>query len=201
MPYKDKNKQKEAQHNHYLKNKSKYFDSRVKNRDKRSIWFDDIKSKLFCGKCGFSDKRSLDFHHRNEIDKSFGISDAVKSAFSQERILEEISKCDVLCANCHVLHHFSNKEIYCKKAITNNCSWYRDYKSKLSCVDCKISNPIVLSFHHVKSKTDGVSSMLFQGCSIAKLIEEIEKCEVLCFNCHRIRHEGNVWKEASKLNY
>ena len=31
---------------------------------------------------------------------------------SRERILEEIKKCDVFCANCHMKHHSIHKFIY-----------------------------------------------------------------------------------------
>lgn len=33
----------------------------------------------------------------------------VRDGYSKERILEEISKCDILCANCHIIITLSEK--------------------------------------------------------------------------------------------
>lgn len=58
-----------------------------------------------CIRCGFSDPRALDFHHRNPEEKDSNISGMVVRKRSMGVILEEIQKCDVLCANCHRIHH------------------------------------------------------------------------------------------------
>lgn len=57
----------------------------------------DIKSSHGCLRCGESDPCSLDFHHIS--DKSFELSKGKK--ISQSRLDSEISKCVVLCSNCH----------------------------------------------------------------------------------------------------
>jgi hypothetical protein len=58
-----------------------------------------------CVRCGFSDPRALDFHHRNPLDKTASIGLMVNQNANMGRILEEITKCDILCANCHRIHH------------------------------------------------------------------------------------------------
>lgn len=40
----------------------------------------------------------LEFHHRDPREKSFNIT---PSRHMAARVLQEIAKCDVLCANCH----------------------------------------------------------------------------------------------------
>ena len=53
-----------------------------------------------CVDCGESDPRVLEFDHvRGEKDQH--ISDLVNDGRSWERIVSEIAKCDVRCANCH----------------------------------------------------------------------------------------------------
>ena len=60
-----------------------------------------------CVDCGETHPACLDFHHRDPKQKSFSIGkEGVK--FSKERILAEIAKCDVLCANCHRKRHWRN---------------------------------------------------------------------------------------------
>ena len=73
-----------------------------------------IKVKLDAGGkcviCQYSKCLSaLEFHHTNPEKKEFGISYMV-SRFSIEKMLEEIKKCILVCANCHReihagLHH------------------------------------------------------------------------------------------------
>jgi len=66
----------------------------------------DLKEGLKCSRCPESFWGCLDFHHRNPKEKEFEIREAPYAAPSIERILKEIAKCDVLCANCHRKEHF-----------------------------------------------------------------------------------------------
>lgn len=61
---------------------------------------------------------------------------------------------------------------------------------KNGCVDCGYSNPNALDFHHINSvdKLFSISAGIGAEYSKSKLLREIKKCEVLCSNCHRIRH-------------
>lgn len=66
-------------------------------RDK--IW--EYKNSHPCVDCGFSNPRALQFDHLPGSDKQFDIASAPKRGFSWDKILEEIAKCEVVCANCH----------------------------------------------------------------------------------------------------
>lgn len=71
---------------------------------KRKERLRELKRDRACERCGFNDPRALTFHHRDPAQKSFPIArDAWK--VSWERLVDEISKCDVLCANCHMIEH------------------------------------------------------------------------------------------------
>lgn len=60
----------------------------------------DIKLIRGCMDCGYREcAAALEFDHRDSSIKKFGI--AVSSSCSWALILEEIAKCDVVCANCH----------------------------------------------------------------------------------------------------
>lgn len=60
------------------------------------------KKNLKCEICGFSDFRALQFHHLN--NKKFNLSEL--GGRSLTTMYTEISKCKVLCANCHQIEHF-----------------------------------------------------------------------------------------------
>lgn len=56
------------------------------------------------------------------------------------------------------------------------------------CVNCGESDPIVLTFDHVHGdKRDNVADMVRDGLGVESIKAEIEKCEVVCFNCHSLR--------------
>lgn len=60
----------------------------------------------------------------------------------------------------------------------------RAYLSRHPCVDCGEADPIVLDFDHCRGKLANVSDLIHHS-SVARVMAEIEKCEVRCANCHR----------------
>lgn len=93
----------------YRRSKCRYCYRTTKNilKDKRRGWLVDHKEKLGCKSCGLKDHRVLDFHHHNE--KSFSISDYYYHQYSFENLVLEVKKCEVLCANCHRIHHYEER--------------------------------------------------------------------------------------------
>ena len=81
-----------------------------KRRDDFNEWYYDYKSKLSCIRCGFSHPAALDFHHRDRGDKEFDPS-RMRDSTNKKKFLLEIEKCDVLCANCHRIHHYNENKI------------------------------------------------------------------------------------------
>lgn len=80
---------------------------RVKaNKLQYRTWFKELKADLKCLKCGEDHVSTLQFHHINPKEKEFSISVASRKGYSKQRILDEISKCIVLCANCHFKEHY-----------------------------------------------------------------------------------------------
>jgi hypothetical protein len=72
-----------------------------------------IKVARGCSVCGYNEHpAALDFNHvRGE--KLFNVSQDTKTAWS--KVLEEIAKCDVLCANCHRIHTYENRHWHTKR--------------------------------------------------------------------------------------
>lgn len=59
-------------------------------------------------------------------------------------------------------------------------------KLKLGCSVCPEKDPIVLEFDHISGKKKyNLSKMVSDGMSITKIENELEKCQILCANCHR----------------
>lgn len=65
----------------------------------------ELGKKYACEQCGYAEhKRVLDFHHVKP-GKSNKLSDMITASY--DRILKEVSLCQVLCANCHRLAHMN----------------------------------------------------------------------------------------------
>lgn len=64
-------------------------------------WYKGLKRGKSCVRCGESDPRCLDWHHLDPNDKLDSISTMISKHLSKKRILAEIAKCILLCANCH----------------------------------------------------------------------------------------------------
>lgn len=45
------------------------------------------------------------FHHRNPKTKLFGVATGTSSRMRWSKLIKEVRKCDILCANCHALRH------------------------------------------------------------------------------------------------
>jgi hypothetical protein len=85
----------------------------VKARIKRSVErkqrkFLEWKSHQKCSRCPENHPACLEFHHRDPSTKCFNISQGWRLNYSWERLLAELKKCDVLCANCHRKLHYKN---------------------------------------------------------------------------------------------
>lgn len=56
-----------------------------------------------CKRCGYnSNIKALQFHHRNPDEKEFSINGL---AMKWEKVVIELDKCELLCANCHIEVH------------------------------------------------------------------------------------------------
>lgn len=89
-------------------------------------------------------------------------------------------------------HYYSNKEYYLKKTRIRNKYFKQkireyiwDYLADNPCVDCGETDPVVLEFDHVLTKSINITEMAHLNCSLSKVQAEIDKCEVRCANCHR----------------
>ena len=92
-------------------------------------------------------------------------------------------------------HYRKNVGAYVARARTRaaidrarNRAFIADYLSSHPCIDCGERDPIVLEFDHrqPKSKSQDVSRLIHTS-TVAAVTAELNKCDVRCGNCHRIR--------------
>ncbi len=109
-------KRKKIWKDHYHKYGSNYRENAVARnkrlKDKLRQRMLEYLSDKSCFVCGNSDRRVLEFDHLDPTLKSFGISNAITSIMKWERILVEIEKCQILCANCHKIKTAKERSWY-----------------------------------------------------------------------------------------
>lgn len=112
------------------------------------------------------------------------------------------------CKNCQRLYckkrYLLLKQTYKDKAKVNNEKYKErnreilsSYKNAIPCKDCNnFYPPYVMDFDHLPNyeKFKNLSRMKNSSYSVETIRKEIEKCDLVCANCHRIR----TWKRTQK---
>ncbi len=83
-------------------------------------------------------------------------------------------------------HYRSRHNTSRNKMREQNARMVFEYLTQNPCLRCGESDPIVLEFDH-RDLTDKIGSIsnLIKDSSWERVKSEIEKCDVLCANCHR----------------
>lgn len=163
----------------------------LQRRARLRSWTNECKRKEGCDNCGDTRPAVLDFHHENPAEKELAIVEMITYGFGRDTLHNEMVKCTVLCANCHRSTHIDwpaeNEAIAGSEA---SRAWvYRYKQSSEGCSRCGETDPRCLVFHHVRGdKRMSVSRMVSDGYARSAIADEIEKCELLCANCHRMEH-------------
>jgi hypothetical protein len=71
--------------------------------------------------------------------------------------------------------------------VAENFEFVRNLKANSPCVDCGEDDPVVLEFDHLSNKRANISDMVLHGFGQETIKIEIEKCEIVCANCHKRR--------------
>ena len=89
-------------------------------------------------------------------------------------------------------YYEKNKAKVIKAAAVNRKKFTADwaaFKSTLKCSVCGENHPATLDFHHVDpNEKEHSIDRLVRNCSWKTIERELEKCVVLCANCHRKHH-------------
>lgn len=98
-------------------------------------------------------------------------------------------------------HYAANKDFWRAKHYEKSsraAKFVQDYKASHPC-PCGQDHPAALVFHHrdPSTKLFEIATMVNKRHGLKKIEAEIEKCNVMCANCHAILH----WemKQAEKL--
>ena len=178
--------------------------ARVRARSAASLEFLRELRRTPCSDCGRTfQPYQMDFDHRDPSTKLFQITDRL--TVSRARLLAEINKCDVVCANCHAIRTYARAR---ERRLTR-LGRLRDQETAMQrkarlfdigrrslleqlrtgpCADCRARYPhYVMEFDHRDPTTKTIRRSQWWRLSRRRVLEEAAKCDLRCRNCHRAR--------------
>lgn len=93
------------QNSWYARNKTAHIKNVADGKKEARQWFRNYKQTLTCSRCPESNPVCLDFHHKHSKDNN--VATMVSQGASIGKLIKEIAKCEVVCANCHRKIHAS----------------------------------------------------------------------------------------------
>ena len=157
-----------------------------------------------CDDCGarFA-PHQMDFDHREAQEKSFVLTSGGAMLTSRRRLMEEVAKCDVVCANCHRIRtRTRHRQRLCQRARTGSsigiearrARWRMharllDFLREAPCSDCGGRfPPCSMDFDHRDPATKVAAVTRLVGrAGRDRILAEARKCDIVCANCHRSR--------------
>lgn len=198
---------------YYARNREQEIE-RVRVRQAATLEFLREMRRIPCADCGGTfEPYQMDFDHRDPAKKSFQVTAGGAMLMSRDRLLEEIAKCDIVCANCHRIRTarqrqsgllrigFQTKvdiEPPTREQLRSRNKFHTikarqfaviDELRRRPCPDCGGEfPPECMEFdHRDPAAKRGVVPYLAGRVGMQKFLEEIAKCDIVCSNCHRKR--------------
>lgn len=190
---------------YYARNRQQELD-RVVRRQRATLEFLRALRRVPCEDCrGTFLPHQMDFDHRDPDTKSFGVTWSKAMLAPRQRLLDEIAKCDVVCANCHAIRTYAlNARRKAERRTAGSListhrrihqrereATRRDLLLALRdrpCHDC-LSRlpPFVMQFDHRDPATKSFLVCQTWLSSESRILSEAAKCDIVCPNCHRDR--------------
>lgn len=155
-----------------------------------------------CEKCGYNKNvAAFDFHHKDPEQKDYQLDMRKLSNTSMIKLMEEVAKCELLCANCHRELHSPDLEMDKVKILineVNNSVLEIKEVGKPKCLDCDCE----INYGSVRCiKCKGINNRKVERPDLIVLANELDENGVTwCskkYNVSRItihRWLGNIKK-------
>jgi len=135
----------------------------------------------------------MDYDHILERGKKIdSVSRLVLNCTPKNIILVEIEKCDLVCILCHNKRTYerfnkfgkSEEEKY-KPNVWRNIKVIRNFKEKPCAICGNQYEHFNMQTDHINPENKFYDTCRLKRCKLQTLLDELEKCQVLCALCHR----------------
>ena len=127
-----------------------------------------------CGRCGESKQVEQFAWRRRALGQRDNYCRSCRAAYKQEHYL------------LHRQRYIDSAQRRKRSLAAERAAYLIDFFESHPCVDCGERDPIVLEFDHLGDKLFNISQGL-RDRAWAAVLDEMEKCDVVCANCHRRR--------------
>jgi hypothetical protein len=127
-----------------------------------------------CYRCGESKPLDAFAWRRRAIDQRDSFCRPCRKAYGREHYLENRQR------------YVDQARLTKQRLARERTAYLMKYFSTHPCCDCGETDPLVLEFDHLRDKRFNIGSALPYR-NWESILAEIEKCEVVCANCHRRR--------------
>jgi hypothetical protein len=126
--------------------------------------------------------------HRQNHPKVYDLSASrFRATHPQQRRLRLVGP--ITSEECKREVRQKQRRLQLQRARIRNRQLKYEYLVSHPCIDCGESDPVCLDFDHREPSLKKMAVSTIVGKKSAnKLLEEIQKCDVRCANCHRKRH-------------
>jgi len=127
-----------------------------------------------CGRCGHSRPIAEFAWHRKAKGQRDNYCRPCRAAYKQAHYA------------AHRQRYVANASRRKRALIAERTAYLIEFFRERPCVDCDETDPLVLEFDHIGQKSFNISVGI-RGHKWQSVLDEIERCEVVCANCHRRR--------------
>jgi hypothetical protein len=163
-------------------------EARANRAEQVKLFQDKYKLNIPCKDCGkVFEPYCMDFDHISERGKKFkNVSRMVLEGYSDNLILEEINKCDLVCVLCHNERTYKrNGDGKYKPCVLRNIKVIRKFKANPCAICGNQYEHYNMQADHINHETKLYPICSLKRCKLQTLLDELEKCQVLCALCHR----------------
>lgn len=151
-----------------------------------------------CAACATSNIQVLEFDHQTDT-KRCDVKRMLHGNWREDIVAAEASKCVILCGNCHAkktaVERLYYTHLFLETGIVADKKMKRGERKMFvvnhlrgnPCVQCGESDIRCLEFDHIDPTTKFRKvCAIVENNTLEILKAEIDKCRVLCRNCHRL---------------
>lgn len=146
-----------------------------------------------CVDCGHeyngNNQHSFDIHHLDRSKKSFQLGGTALISKTWAEVEEELSKCILLCCECHRRKHYKTT-VNNKKDLRAEAIIKKGSRCNKCGKEVKDGEGFIFDFHHrnPEEKAFSIAHRQLRARSWEECQREIDKCDLLCVKCHRDTH-------------
>ena len=103
--------QKEYDRKYYLDDKGRRKQVNKNWQERFIAWYNELKSGL-CTDCKNTfNPECMQWDHLPQYDKIEGVGKLARLTWNKNKVLEEIAKCELVCANCHAMRTKNRRKL------------------------------------------------------------------------------------------